>query len=329
MKTKSQPNKTMDDLIFVSRQKFADMSPSFRNIATYVVDHRRELAFVSAARVGALTGSSAATVVRFGEYLGLTGFAELQSIAQADLYAEVNTVSMLESTVRTFEPASLLATAIRADIANLEAMLTELQAEEFENAVAMLNEARRIYLVGLRSSFGLMLHLQAYLSWIGRTVVVLKPGVGDLPDQLMDIGHADVCVAFSQRRYARATVEIAKSVKDKGARILGITDSPVSPIACLSDEHLLVPVDFPTFFDSKTAAMTMMNALIFGLAVADRARSLAALKRLEEVWYDQKTYVNYESFRARLAENVAAFAQGGQTARRPHRPTQKPVRGRK
>lgn len=300
---------TIGDILDVIRARYQDMTPAYRGIANYVMDHHHELAFASAARVASLAGSSAATVVRFAESLGLSGFTALQAAARKGLQGEVNTVARLERALEQPDSVSLYEAALRADIANLESMLSRRPFDTFEDAVTLLASARRIHLVGLRSTYGLVRHFESYLSWIGRSACLLTPGIGDLPEQLLGVEAGDVCVAISLRRYTRATLQIAEAAKSNGAAVLAITDSELSPLSALARTTLLVPVQFPAFFESKTGVLSVMNALLLGLAYADRQRTLTALKRHERSWLGQETYV-HEGFRPRLIAHLEALAAG-------------------
>src|SRR4051812_1683223 len=75
---------------------YNSMSETDKRLAQYVIEHYRELAFASAARVGKSVKVSPATVVRFANHLGLSGYSELQELAQRALRQEVDTVSQLE-----------------------------------------------------------------------------------------------------------------------------------------------------------------------------------------------------------------------------------------
>jgi DNA-binding MurR/RpiR family transcriptional regulator len=304
---------TMASILDIIRDRYSEMTPAFQGIASYVMDHHQELAFASAARVAALAGSSAATVVRFSESLGLSGFSALQAIAREDIQNEVNTVARLERTLEQPDSISLYEAALRTDIANLQAMLARAPSHAFDDAVELLASARCIHLVGLRSTYGLVRHFESYLSWIGRSAHVLSPGIGDLPEQLLAVEPSDVCVAISLRRYTRATMQITEAAKRNGASVIAITDSELSPLATLAQSVLLVPVQFPAFFESKTGVLSVMNALLLGLSYADRQRTLAALRRHERSWLGQETYV-HEGYRPRLMADIEALSAGDTVA---------------
>jgi DNA-binding MurR/RpiR family transcriptional regulator len=323
--------RTMAAVIARIRQSYRDMTPTNRVLAEYVLEHHQELAFASAARVAAQAGLSPATVVRFAESLGLSGYAELQALARDALRQEVDTVAQLKRASERSDPRSVLALALRADIANLEQTLDRVSEKTFARAIDVLTRAPCIHLVGLRSTFGLVRHFESYLGWIGRKAQVLRPGIGDLPEQIMRIAPGDACIGVSFRRYTRETVEIFKAARSGGALTIAMTDSELSPLADHADLTFVIPVQFPAFFESRVAALSIMNALVFGIALADRPHTLEALRRHEEAWSAHDTYFS-ESFRARFQAEIEAFANSrvdpfhaGQEPPQPRRARAKPM----
>jgi len=297
----------MDAVLARIKETYRAMTPTFRAVAQYVLDHHHELAFASVAKIGELTRISPATVVRFADHLGLSGYTELQTLARQALRQEMNTVSQLRRTARQSDPHSLLALALRSDISNLERTLDMVADETFIRALEVLASARTIHLIGLRSTFGLVRHFEFYLGWIGRNANVLRPGIGDLPEQILKVGPRDACLALSFRRYTRDTLEILRAVRKTGAKTVALTDSDLAPIAEESDVALSISVRFPAFFESRVAVLSVMNALVFGIALADRKGTLAALRRHEEAWSVNNTYVD-ENFRPHLSAEIRAFA---------------------
>jgi DNA-binding MurR/RpiR family transcriptional regulator len=300
-------SKSIGSVLDLIERAFQSMTPTNQTIAKYIVEHHRELAFASVTRVGVAAGASPATIVRFAsEQLGLSGYAELQDLAQKALREEVDTVQALERKSQMQDAQSLLGMTLRADIANLERALTTVCEKGFTRAVEIIAGARKVHLVGLRSTYGLVRHFEFYLDWIGKQAKVLTPGIGDLPEQLLDVGPEDACIALSFRRYTRGTVDIFAAAREAGAQTIAITDSTLSPLAEHAELTLPVPVDFPAFFESRTAILSLINALMLGVSLARRRDTIAALRRHETAWSAHKTYAN-EDFQHRFNAAVMAF----------------------
>jgi len=303
---KQSPPARMGEVAALIEELFPTLTPTNQKLARYIIEHPREIAFAPVSRVAEAAGASTATIVRFAEQLGLSGYAELQAIAQDTLKDELDTVSQLERRSHIVDAHSLLGLALSADIANLERTASSVSEAAVAEAVDMLAAARTVHLIGLRSTHGLVQHFAFYLGWIGHSARILAPGIGDLPEQLLNVQPGDVAVAFSFRRYTRKTVEILAASKAAGASTIAISDSPLSPLAQHSDLTLAIPVEFPAFFESRTATLCITNALVLGIALTRRRETLAALKRHESAWSASATYTNADFLR-RFNADVAAF----------------------
>lgn len=325
VETKPEAIARMAAVLARIEETYSAMTPTNQGLARHIVEHHRDLAFAPVSRVAEAAGTSPATIVRFAEQLGLSGYAELQSVAQEALREEVDTVRQLERRSKTVDPQSLLGLALSADIANLERAAASIPEASVTAVVELLASARTVHLIGLRSTHGLVQHFAFYLGWIGHSARILTPGIGDLPEQLLAIAPGDAAIAFSFRRYTRETVEIFASAKAAGASTIAISDSPLSPLAEHADLTLSLPVDFPAFFESRTATLSLINALVLGIALTRRRETLVALKRHEGAWSANNTYTN--DFLRRFSADVAAFDARARASPlgRPKRGSSKPT----
>jgi DNA-binding MurR/RpiR family transcriptional regulator len=121
----------------------------------------------------------------------------------------------------------------------------------------------------------------------------LLPGLQSRGDLLLDVGPRSVLVAYDFRRYEAETVHIVRRAKERGARVIVITDPWNSPAAQVADAVLAAEVTSPSPFDSMVPASALTEALIAELAVRlgkqgrDRIRELEALREGYE-WQDEQ-----------------------------------------
>jgi DNA-binding MurR/RpiR family transcriptional regulator len=270
---------------------YNSMSNNDKLLAQYVIEQYREMAFASAARVGKAVKVSPATVVRFANHLGLSGYSELQELARRAIRQEIDTVSELERIPSKSSARSLFHDAISSDIRNLEQVFESISDDVFSKAVKVLSSARTIHLIGLRSLYGLTHHFSFLLREIGRNSRLLHPGIGDIAEQLIDVSPKDVCVAVSFRRYTRETVALFAQAKERGATTIALTDTDLSPLKQYANLALIVPVNSPAFFESRIGALSVMSALALAIGNETRVETLESLRRREAAW---KKYHAYE-----------------------------------
>jgi hypothetical protein len=90
-------------------------------------------------------------------------------------------------------------------------------------------------------------------------VRLLKPDVGDLPEQSLGAGANDVLISISFRRYTQLTIEWSRKLKDKGVTVVSVTDSMLSPLSHGADIPLISPTSIPSFFESYTGQMGVLK----------------------------------------------------------------------
>lgn len=275
---------TFQDVLARIGDKIPSMSDGFVRIAQVIVEQKLKVAFLSSAQVGTASSTSAATVVRFSSSLGLSGYAELQSLARAAMDDDVNMVNTLSNLHERVRPSSVFEDAIRIDMQSLQAMLTAIDNRQFERAVALIGKARTVYIVGLRGVYGLAHTLHHFLGMIGVRSQIVTPGIADLPEQIIDAGAEDVCIGVSFRRYTRATLDIYGRLRERCGAAIAITDSDLSPLARNSEIRFSLGDRVISFIESHVAALSLIQALIAGVAAKNEDRALRALGRHEEAW---------------------------------------------
>jgi len=95
----------------------------------------------------------------------------------------------------------------------------------------------------------IIFHCQYFFAFFLKSVKLLKPGIGDIPEQVLGSRSGDVLIAISFRRYTRETLDIAQKVKNKGVDLIAITNSAVSPLAMMADIRLSVKTEIPTYIN--------------------------------------------------------------------------------
>jgi DNA-binding MurR/RpiR family transcriptional regulator len=100
--------------------------------------------------------------------------------------------------------------------------------------------------------------------------------------EIASAGESDVVVVMDTRRYERWVIETAAQARAAGAKLVAITDTPLSPLVAGSDAHLLVRVVGAGPFDSLTGALSVANALAAGVAARAHVGAGKRLRKAEE-----------------------------------------------
>jgi len=272
--------------------KYQDLTASQQKIAEYLIQNMEEAFVLSATELSHQTGVSEATTTRFIKALGFSGFSEFKREMGRHVLRGLSSMEKLAESAETLAPSeSILSEILRGDIENIRCMHAEISDQRFAEAVDNLSTALSIYILGLRASHALALYLAFNLRFFLKSVNLIKPGIGDIPEQVLDCRRGDVLIAISFKRYTREVVEIAAKIKKKGVLLIAVTNTRLSPLAQLADMTLIVRTEVPTYIESFTAPMSLLNALITAIALKKRKSAVPALKRLENEFEEYRTYL--------------------------------------
>ena len=283
------------DLIKFMQKKYNKMSKGHKLIAEYVIKNYDTAAFMTAAALGNKVGVSESTVVRFANALGYSGYRELQKELQELIRNKLTTVQRITLSNPDFiEHENILKDVVKRDIHNTENILNEMDYNVYHDAVNLILNARHVYILGLRSSSFLVGYLSFYLNFLLENVKAIVEGPNDVFDQLLKTKNEDVIIGISYPRYSRKTLEALDYGKERGAKIITITDSMASPVNKYSDCILIASSDMLSFVDSLVAPMSLLNALIVSISIGKGEKLTTRFEDLEKIWAKQDVYITNE-----------------------------------
>jgi DNA-binding MurR/RpiR family transcriptional regulator len=259
----------------------------------YIVDHYEEAIFLTASKLAQRARVSEATVVRLAQALGFDGYPGMQKKFREGFKDRLSTVTRLEHTVdQVHQMGDVVVKVLQEDIQNLSQTLRNLPTEAFERAVADMQTAKRILVVGLRGAHAPALTLATYLRFLGKQAQLLIPGHGELWDILQGLAKTDLVVGISFPRYTRATLEIMEHARRQKARVGAITDSPLSPLTQHAHWVLTAQCQLDSFIESFTAATSLVNALLTAMSIQDPKKTLRILREREVLWEEKGVYLS-------------------------------------
>ena len=279
------------DIFSLLQERGYSFSKGQRAIAAYITDCYDKAAFMTANKLGKTVGVSESTVVRFAMELGYDGYPSMQKALQEMVMNRLTSVQRIEVTNDRLGDQDILSMVIQSDIDKLRQTAEAISREDFDASVEAILKARKVYIMGSRSTAALANFMGYYLRhMLDRVQVVTSSGAGELFEQIISVGAEDVVVAFSFPRYSTATFKGAQFCRKSGAKVIGITDSAMSPLGRSSDRVLLCKSDMISLVDSLTAPLSIVNALIVAIAARRERELQKTFSSLEKVWEEYQVY---------------------------------------
>ncbi|MBB6716007.1 MurR/RpiR family transcriptional regulator [Clostridium gasigenes] len=278
------------DLMRLIQLKFSRLSKGQKLIAEYILKNYDKAAFMTAARLGNSVGVSESTVVRFANELGFSGYPKLQKALQELIKNKLTTVQRLELSNDYVMEGHALKGVLKADMENIRATLEKINYNTFEDVVNKIFEAKRIYIIGLRSSTALAEFLGFYLNIILKNVRTVSYGISDIFEQMINVSEGDLVIGIGFPRYAARTIDALGFAKDRGAEVVAITDSLLSPLAAKTDYTLIAQSNMASFVDSLVAPLSVINALIIAVGMREKENIADTFGNLEKIWKEYNVY---------------------------------------
>ena len=281
----------MNDLITKIQSELPGFSKGQKQIARFILEHYDKAAFMTASRLGVTVGVSESTVVRFATELGYDGYPHLQRARQEMIRNKLSSVQRMEVAGDRMGGRDVLQTVLHADTDMIRVTLDEIDRDAFQGAVDALMGAKRIYILGVRSSSALASFLGFYFNLLFENVTLVHTNsVSEIFEQVLRVGPGDVLFGISFPRYSKRTLSAMKYARDRGARVIALTDSQLSPLARVADHVLLARSDMASFVDSLVAPLSVINALIVAVGMSRRDEIEQTFNKLERIWEEYDVY---------------------------------------
>ncbi|TQI65556.1 MurR/RpiR family transcriptional regulator [Clostridium sp. KNHs216] len=282
----------MNNLLAVRiRNRMGDFSKGQKLIAKYIEEHYDKVAFMTASKLGATVGVSESTVVRFATEIGYTGYPELQQAMQEMIRNKLTSVQRMEVTASRIGNNDILDSVFNQDIDIIRRTMEETPHEDFYRSVDAIVKARKIYILGARSSLALATFLSYYFNLIFENVLLVQStSEGEIFEQMIRVDERDVVIGISFPRYSRKAVKAMNFAHNRGATVVAITDSALSPLAMEADNLLLARSDIASIVDSLVAPLSLINALIVTTTLKKSEEVSQVFKRLEDIWDEYGVY---------------------------------------
>ncbi|MBP3931879.1 MAG: MurR/RpiR family transcriptional regulator, partial [Peptostreptococcaceae bacterium] len=210
----SKDFKDSKQLIEDIQQNYTRLSKGQKLIAQYLIDNYDKVAFMTASKLGEEVGVSESTVVRFANALGFSGYPKMQDALQELIKNKLTTVQRVEMNQEYSDDGKILNKVLKSDMDNIKDTLDEMDENIFKQASDKLLKAKKIYILGMRSSFTVAQYLGFYLDIILDNVHVIRTDMGDAFEQVVRVTEDDVVVAISFPRYSRKSYQVVNYAKE-------------------------------------------------------------------------------------------------------------------
>ena len=272
--------------------KHADgLPPQQRNIAEYLLEHLDTVPFLSVPELARRCGVSEATIVRFGQRIGFSGFAELK-MALVELLQ--SRLGVDENREASDLGEDLLESVAAHEGRNIRLTVENTDREVFAAIAELVFSADHVYTFGMGISANLA-ELAAYtLVQVGVAAHPMSTGFSSPKEQLVALKKSDLVLVISLPPYSRQSLELVDASAEAGAATVVLSDRLIAPPARRAGLSLAVKSDNLTFTNAVAAMTVVINALATAVATRHPDEAIDAFAKISRVLTDDPDVMSEE-----------------------------------
>ena len=265
------------------RGLYPSLKTALCKVADVILEQPEMAVYASVNEVAAAAAVSEATVMRFCRILGFKGFQDFKISLAREMV--IPAARHHEATMEG-EAGGTVRKVFQTNGAALEDTLEIVKVEAMQEAAQLLLHARQIMVIGVGGSRPAVEYTGNRLLLLGLKAFIFT----DFYLMLMAaslLSQEDVVLAISNLGTTREILETVDIARERKARIIGITNNSLSPLARSSSPALITASREMTIPEEAVASLvcqiTLLDALFALITRAQGDRSRESLNTMEKV----------------------------------------------
>ncbi len=268
-------NDTNVSLMVLDRltKEWGALTPEAQKAARYVLENPNDVGVSTVREIADAANVKPNTFVRMARQVGFEGYedfrAPFRDAIRQGAVSFPDRARWLQNIRRSGDLGELYADMAEAAIRNIEDTFAGIDADALKLAAEAIWASRQVFTLGVGVNNANARNF-TYLASTGMTQfhAIPRPGSTAVDDLAWADGR-DVLIAMSMRPYRKEIIEALEVAREQGLTIIGLSDSPASPILRAADHGFVVAVDTPQFFPSSASAIALLETLLsFVISVA-------------------------------------------------------------
>lgn len=242
------------------------LTPEVRKAAAYVLENPMDVGVSSIREIADAAKVKPNTFMRMAKEVGFEGYedfrAPFREAIRKGTASFPDRARWLQSIRKGGQLGELYADMVASTIANIETTFANIDASTLKTAAEVIWSARRVFTLGVGVNSANAQNF-TYLASTGMVEFHAIPRPGSTAtDDLAWADERDVIIAITCKPYRREVLEAMEIAREQGMTIIGISDSPASPVITGSDYGFQVSAETPQFFPSSVSTIALLETLL-------------------------------------------------------------------
>lgn len=249
------------------REYYDALTPGFRKLADFIMENTLDAAFLTASELARRVNVDPATVVRFSQEIGYSGYRELSREIKRYVRDQVT------ATYREAKEAKTEEDIVNVILDNTEQQLTHFRTTEtaaLAKATQILREADRIWITGEFTSHDIAAYLAKSLDpTLGIPARFFHPSISETAAAVEQMQEGDALLALVIGIPGLDTGYAVHLAKEKGLSTVCITNSGTVLPAREADVSVIVPTKSPVAVASFNLSLLMVSVIWEALVASE------------------------------------------------------------
>lgn len=254
------------------------------HLLTFVAENAHDILLWSPERICQKAQITERQLFAFFRALGCESHAAFQDLLRSVLYQKAE-----ENGVSRRSLASITEEIIANEMKNLNELAFSMDYEKVERLTQDILHASDVLVLGRGGAGPYATYMARCLNRLGIKANAMS-NYTDLLGYLNSHDRSTLVISFTISRYSRESLVYMKALRDRGYRIVSITDRSDSPFTHLSEYYFYMPLHRFDYLESYTAGTTLINILMSNLGRQNEQKLLSDIRAFEATAEDVGLY---------------------------------------
>ena len=246
--------------------ELTDLTPETRKAATYVLENPNDVGVSTVREIAEAAKVKPNTMVRMARQIGFEGYEDFREPFRTAIRNGTasfpDRARWLQQIRSSGKLGGLYADMVDSALRNIEETFANISDEHLTAAAETIWASRQTFTLGVGVNSSNAQNF-TYLASTGMVQFHAIPRMGSTAvDDLARADAQDVLIAITCKPYRTEVVEAVNIAREQGVKIIGISDSPASPVVLGSEHNFIVTADTPQFFPSSVSTIALLETLL-------------------------------------------------------------------
>ncbi|MCK0102904.1 MurR/RpiR family transcriptional regulator [Pseudohalocynthiibacter sp. F2068] len=246
--------------------ELTDLTPETRKAATYVLENPNDVGVSTVREIAEAAKVKPNTMVRMARQIGFEGYEDFREPFRTAIRNGTasfpDRARWLQQIGSSGKLGSLYADMVNSALRNIEETFANISDQQLSAAAEAIWASRQTFTLGVGVNSSNAQNF-TYLASTGMIQFHAIPRMGSTAvDDLAWADKQDVLIAITCKPYRSEVVEAVRIAREQGVIVIGISDSPASPIIRGADHGFIVAADTPQFFPSSVSTIALLEILL-------------------------------------------------------------------